>query len=331
MKVIIPVAGIGKRLKPHTDSLPKPLLTVAGRTILDHVLRPLKKIDVEELVLVIGYKGELIREYVDKNYNFNTRYVEQEKLLGLGYALNLAIRETEDGPLLIILGDTIVECDLSEFTGAGDFVLGLREVPDPERFGVAEIENGFIASLEEKPSEPKSNLGLIGLYYFSDSLLLKQLLGQHVDSGKLTSGEIQFTDALQEMIQAGTRFVPYTVSGWFDCGTVRTLIEASAAFIARMEQPQPPAGSAYISPVFVAPDAQVKNSIIGPNVTIESGATVENSVLKDTIVNAGASVVSVVVENSIIGRDSDVRGRAQTLSVGRESRVIFEALLKSDK
>ncbi len=331
MKVIIPVAGIGKRLKPHTDSLPKPLLTVAGQTILDHVLQPLNDIEVEELMLVIGYKGELIREYVDKNYNFNMRYIEQEKLLGLGYALNLAIRDMDDGPLLIILGDTIVECDLSEFVGAGDYVLGLRGVPDPQRFGVAEIENGYITNLEEKPAHPKSNLGLIGLYYFSDSSRLKQLLARHVDSGKLTSGEIQFTDALQEMIQAGTKFVPHTVGGWFDCGTVRTLIEANGTFLSRMEQPEAPIGSTYIEPIYVAPDAVVLNSILGPNVTIESGARVENSILKNSIVNAGATVKNIVSESSIFGRNSQVQGQPQILNIGQESRMTVEVKAKVDE
>jgi glucose-1-phosphate thymidylyltransferase len=155
------------------------------------------------------------------------------------------------------------------------------------------------------------------LYYFGDSVLLRKVLSEHINSGKLTSGEIQFTDALQDMIEAGTSFVPHTVGGWHDCGTVHTLISANRQFIERLAQPAPTNGSSYIAPVFVADDAIVKHSVIGPNVTIESGARIENCILKDCIVNTGAIIKNVISEDSLFGRSAVVEGIFQTLNVGQ--------------
>ena len=151
MKVIIPVAGTGTRLRPHTYSLPKPLLTVADKTILAHILDPVISLKPDEVIFVIGYKGDLIRKYVSENYSFIATFVEQDKLLGLGYAINLAMKSIKDEPLLIILGDTIVKCDLKKFISTGENVIGLKEVDDPSRFGIAEPSEKKIIQLVEKP------------------------------------------------------------------------------------------------------------------------------------------------------------------------------------
>jgi len=158
MKVIIPVAGVGTRLKPHTLTTPKPLLSVAGKTILDYLLMPLKELKPEEVIFVIGYKGEKIEKYVRDHYSFKTSFVKQDKLLGLGYAIHLALEKVGDEPLLVILGDTIVECDLKKFITVGDYALGLRHVEDPNRFGIAEIKDGSVVDVEEKPVHPKTDL-----------------------------------------------------------------------------------------------------------------------------------------------------------------------------
>ncbi|HOZ08850.1 MAG TPA: nucleotidyltransferase family protein, partial [candidate division Zixibacteria bacterium] len=169
IRVIVPVAGAGTRLQPHTLTLPKALLPVGGKPALAHVLEPLVPLEPEEVVFVIGHLGDQIIDYVRENYRIKARFAAQEKLLGLGYALHLALREMADGPTLVILGDTVVECDYGAFLGAGEYVLGLRSVDNPHRFGVAEVDGGRIVGLEEKPADPRSNLALIGLYYFSDT------------------------------------------------------------------------------------------------------------------------------------------------------------------
>jgi glucose-1-phosphate thymidylyltransferase len=321
MKVIIPVAGSGTRLQPHTFSVPKPLLRVAGKTILDYVLAPLKAVQVDEIVFVVGSMGDRIKEHVAENYDYATRYVRQEKLLGLGYAMNLAVKEMDNGPVLIILGDTIVECDLAKFTGSGENVLGLRQVDDPQRFGIAEIEGDHIKGVEEKSLNPKTNLALIGLYYFSNAQLLKETLGSHIESGHLTEGEVQFTDALQGMISRGTKFVPYEVQQWYDCGTKATLLETNAHFLRRLDPPKTTDNSLVIPPVFVAPTARLENSIVGPNVSVAAGATIENSIISNSIVNRDASIRNVILERSLVGPKAHVRGGIQSINVGDSSEI----------
>ena len=203
MKVIIPVAGVGSRLRPHTHSTPKVLLPVAGRPILDHVLEPIARLQPEEVTFVVGYLGAEIESYIQANYSFKSRFVWQERLLGLGHAINLAVQQMTDGPMLVVLGDTIVETDLKQFIAAGEYVLGLRKVDDPHRFGIAEVANGFVSHLEEKPEHPKTNLAVIGLYYFHESQSLRKALKENSDSGLTTQGEVQFTDALERMIRNG--------------------------------------------------------------------------------------------------------------------------------
>ncbi len=321
MKIIVPVAGAGTRLQPHTFTLPKVLLHVGGKPMLAHVLDPLMKLQPEEVIFVIGFKGELIKDYVQRHYSFKAGFVLQEELLGLGYALHLALRAVEGGPVLIMLGDTIVECDLNKFIAAGDFVLGLCQVDDPRRFGIAEISNGAVASLVEKPRHPRSNLALIGLYYFSELSGLKEELHTVVQSGKLTSGEIQLTDALQGMINAGTRFVPYEVQEWYDCGKKETLLCTNRHLLKKLPPPAAIEGSILVRPVFAAPTARIVNSILGPNVSVADGALVENSILKDTIISNQARVRNVILENSLIGHNTTVAGEARIVNIGNASQT----------
>lgn len=227
MKVIVPVAGVGTRLRPHTYSQPKPLLHVAGRPIIDHILDPIVRLNPDEVIFVIGHMGEQIETHIRKNFTFPCRFVPQDQLLGLGYALNLAMTHIDGESLLIVLGDTIVDADLRAFVSTGDNVLGLRQVDDPSRFGIAGVKEGRILSLVEKPEHPKSNLAIIGLYYFANSSLLKKLLAEHIRSGKTTRGEIQFTDALQQMIEHGVSFTPFEVNEWYDCGKVETMLSTN--------------------------------------------------------------------------------------------------------
>jgi len=321
MKIIIPVAGAGTRLQPHTLTLPKVLLHVGGRPVLSHVLDPLTKLQLEEVIFVIGFKGELIKEYVQQNYSFKVRFIHQEKLLGLGYALHLALEEIDNDSILVILGDTIVKCDIEQFIKAGDYVLGLHQVEDPRRFGIAEVADGYITSLEEKPERPQSNLALIGLYYFEQSDSLKKELTTLVKSGKTTSGEIQLTDALESMIETGTRFVPYEVQEWYDCGKKETLLQTNRHILEKLPPLDEIEGSVLIHPVFVAPTARIVKSILGPNVSVSDGAVVENSILKETIVSSQAHVKNAILENSLVGQNATVGGEIQVVNIGESSRL----------
>ncbi|MDH4155942.1 MAG: sugar phosphate nucleotidyltransferase, partial [candidate division Zixibacteria bacterium] len=301
MKVIIPVAGVGDRLKPHTYSQPKPLLHVAGKPMLAYILDPLLKLNPDEVIFVIGFKGDQIRSYVEKNYDFKATFVEQDQLLGLGYAIKIALDRVDSDAVLIILGDTIVECDLDKFISSGDNVLGLREVSDPRRFGIAEMKNGCVVGMEEKPARPKGNMALIGLYYIKESANLRRALEKVVESGKLTRGEIQLTDALQTMIREGTKFVSHEVQGWYDCGKKETLLETNRHLLKGRSTPAALEGSVLVPPVYVAPTAQIVNSVIGPNVSISDETVIKDCIIRNSIIGYGACLENVIIEDSLLG------------------------------
>jgi len=321
MKVIIPVAGIGTRLRPHTHSIPKPLLEVAGKPVLSHVLDPTLALNPEEVIFVVGYKGKDIETFVREQYSFRSRFVYQDRLLGLGYALDLALTEAGDDPVLIVLGDTIIESDLGELVEAGDNVLGLMQVGDPKRFGIAEIRDGVVVGLEEKPENPKSNLALIGLYYFRNPNRLKWALEEIIRSGKTTKGEIQLTDALELMISEGVQFHTYEVQGWYDCGKKETLLDSNSRLLLKGDPPEPIEGSLLIPPVYIAADATVTNSIIGPNVSISSGTTVENSIIRNSIVGSQTTITNVVLDDSLVGSEVTVNGESRKLNIGDSSEI----------
>lgn len=321
MKVIIPVAGIGSRLKPHTYTLPKPLLQIGGKTIIDYLLKPINDLKPEEVVFVIGYKGDMIRDHIRRNYRFKATFVQQDRLLGLGYALYIALKEIDNGPLLILLGDTIIEGDLRQFITAGDYTLGLRRVEDPHRFGIAEIHRGTIVSLEEKPKNPKGDLALIGLYYFVESEGLRRQLAELVDSGRKTRGEIQLTDALAAMIESGTRFKPFEVDKWYDCGKKETMLATNRHFLAKLPAPKKIEGSLLVPPVYIAPDANIENSVVGPNVSLGAGARIKNCILSDAIIGKDARLENLVLDNSIVGNNAVVKCDKKILNIGDSTQI----------
>ncbi len=321
MKVIIPVAGVGQRLKPHTATTPKPLLEVGGQPILDHVVKPLDGLEVDEVVFVIGHLGEQIRSYVQNNYSFKVRFVEQDQLLGLGYAITAAMQEIDSGPVLILLGDTIVDCDMQKFVNAGDCVLGVHEVSDPERFGIVELSDGYVTSLEEKPEKPKTNLALIGLYYFKDAAGLKKELHRLVASGRTTGGEIQLTDALVAMLAGDSRFIAYDTGQWFDCGTKETLLATNRFLLEKMDSAGPVDRCILIPPVHLDATTVITDSVVGPYVSIGAGASVSRCVISNSIIGRGCEVENVAIKNSLLGPKAVVRNRSGVLNIGEHSEV----------
>ncbi|MFH1687702.1 MAG: sugar phosphate nucleotidyltransferase [bacterium] len=317
MNVIIPVAGSGTRLRPHTYATQKALLPVANRPILDHIVAPLSELSVEQCVFVIGHLGSQIREHVTDNYDLPASFVRQDSLLGLGYAIHQGLRSIAPGPTLIVLGDTIAKCDLQQFTSGNHHRLGVCEVDDPHRFGVAQVDNGLIVELEEKPQQPKSNLALIGLYFFQDSRVLFDMLDQLVSQGRTTRGEIQLTDALAMMIKAGERFEPFAVDGWYDCGQKDTWLATNRHLLQSGENSPADAGSSII----VSPSAQIGESDLGPNVAVDSGAIVRRSRLKNCIIGAGALIEDSTLVDSIVGRGAVVRGVHGSVNVGPDSEI----------
>jgi glucose-1-phosphate thymidylyltransferase len=318
---VIPVAGVGARLRPHTNTIPKPLLEVAGKAILAHILDPLKSLDIEEVIFVIGYLGDQIKACVTENYSFKSSFVEQDKLLGLGYAVNLAISSTENSELLIILGDTIAECNLVEFTKKSDYVLGVREVSDPERFGIAAVENGFVTQLVEKAENPPGNLALIGLYYFKEIIQLKSELEKLVLADIRTSGEIQLTDALQGMIKSGTKFVASEVEGWHDCGKKESILKTNEHFLKGVFSAPDYNGSKILPPVHISESAIISKSVIGPNVSIAGAVTISDSIISNSIIGDDSTVKNAEIRDSLIGKGVIINHYKGILNLGDNSTI----------
>ncbi len=326
MKVIVPAAGIGTRLRPLTHTRPKALLYVAGRPIISHILDEVRTLDISSVVVIVGYKGELVRNYVSSEYaDLKIDYVVQEERNGIGHAIHLT-REVADAgePILIILGDTIVRADLRGITQSDNNVLAVKGVDDPRRFGVVEVQNGQVAKLVEKPEHPKSNLVIVGIYYFKDSGAMFDTLQRQIDGDIRSHGEYQITDTMQMMIDDGARFDAFEIDDWFDCGKPETLLETNRELLKGREDYREIEGSVINDPVSIDPTATITNSIIGPYVSIASGCSVTNSIIRDSVLDRGATVSDCLLESSIVGLDAVVRGGAQQLNIGDSSEVVFK-------
>jgi len=233
----------------------------------------------------------------------------------------LALAGRENAPTMILLGDTIVQTDFKAFTSCGENALGLMPVDDPQRFGIAEVANGRVVNLVEKPIQPKSNLAIIGLYYVHDSAVLADHLGRLLANDKRTKGEIQLTDALQGMISDGVAFTPFSVDNWYDCGQRETLIDTNRYLLEKMAPSPPREGPVIIPPVFIAPRAVVEESIIGPYVSISDLAVVKHSVIRNSIIGYEAEVNNALLTDSLIGHRAIVFGNLRTMNVGDSSEI----------
>jgi glucose-1-phosphate thymidylyltransferase len=324
--VVIPVAGAGTRLKPHTLTTPKALLAVAGKPILGHILDQVAAAGAEQVVLVVGpgEQGERLRAFGASRPDLRVTAVVQDEPLGLGHAVAQTRKAVGDAPLLIVLGDTILKAPLEGLLTGGSWV-GVKEVEDPRRFGVATVANGRITSLVEKPDDPKSNLALVGLYLLERSPALFEALEELSRREKRTRGEIQLTDALALLLERGEVLRPFPVEGWYDCGKTEALLETNRALLDAAANPagNVPArpGVVIVPPVALDPSADVMHSVIGPHASIGPRARVLRSVVKNSIVNEGAVVEDALLDRSVVGESAIVRGAYQRLIVGDSSEV----------
>ncbi|MEE9226084.1 MAG: sugar phosphate nucleotidyltransferase [Bacteroidota bacterium] len=324
MRAVVPVAGIGSRLRPHTYTLPKVLINVAGKPIIGHIMDSLIEAGFADVTVIVGYMGDMIQEYVSGHYEkIAVTYVEQEERLGLGHAVYSARHTFGREPILIILGDTIFEVNLRTLTRSKYTTLGVRKVEDPRRFGVVETKKGFAAKLVEKPGRPKSNLALVGLYYIVNTPLLLECLEFKVERGLRTHGEYQLTDALQLMIDRGEKMKVFEIDGWYDCGKPDTLLDTNRHLLKRTATKHRVDGVVIVPPVFISRKAKVSGSVIGPYATIAEGAVVEDSVIRNSIVSEGAHVQKALLDSSIIGNNATVFGSFKRINVGDSSEIDF--------
>ena len=325
MKVIVPVAGKGTRLRPHTHTKPKSLVRVAGKPILGHLIDRLRSLSMEELILVIDpdeAKEASIREFLETTAPVPVRYVRQTELKGPAHAIFLA-REHIDGDVLIVFNDTLFDADLSQIERhQGDGLIWVREVEDPRRFGLVELKDNRIVRLVEKPEVPPSNLAMIGMYYLKDGPGLMARIDRVMREGRTVKGEFYLPDPLQLMLDEGYRIEATPVQGWYDCGTIEALLDTNRVLLENGHQKvSATSDSVIIPPVCIEEGAHIRRSVVGPYVSVASGAAIENSIIHDSIINAGASVQDTLLQRSLIGEHAIVKGGYKRLNVGDSSAV----------
>ncbi|MFQ5342632.1 MAG: sugar phosphate nucleotidyltransferase, partial [Anaerolineae bacterium] len=323
----IPVAGRGTRLRPHTHTKPKPLVTVAGKPVLGHVLDTLGNLRPDEIIFIVGYLGDQIEDYVENNYDFAARYVEQKELKGQAHAIGL-VKEHVDGPILIIFVDTIADANLETLAGLdADGAIFVKEVEDPRRFGVVSLDaNGYITRFVEKPDRPVSNLAVIGIYYLKDSGLMFECIDELIERDIQTKGEYYIADALQLMIDRGSRLVAPAVDVWEDCGTPEAVLHTNRYLLEHDQVDDlyfESTNVVTIPPVHIHPTAKIANSVIGPYTTVAAGCRIEDSVIRDSIIDEGSIIVDTMLDQSLIGKEAFVKGRFRRLNVGDSASVDF--------
>lgn len=332
LKVVIPMAGLGTRLRPHTWSKPKQLVSVAGKAVLGHVLDMLSTIPDSqqiELVNIVGYLGDQIESYINENYpQLRAHYVMQEDPRGQSHALHLA-QEYLHGPMLMIFADTLVETDLSflpsESAGA---IAWVKEVPDPRRFGVADVgADGWVRRLIEKPTDTNINLAVVGFYYFAHAEELIAAIDEQLRRDIQTKGEYFLADAVNIMLENNLKMRTQRVDVWLDAGTPEALLETNTYLLSHGEENDQSAlrneNSVIIPPVFIHPTATIHESVIGPFASIGAGCSVRNSIIRNSILEDDAEVIGAILENSIIGRKALIERRPGVLNAGDSTELIM--------
>jgi glucose-1-phosphate thymidylyltransferase len=328
VKVIIPLAGKGTRLRPHTYTTPKPLLRVGGRPVMSYILDDLRELGVTEAVFITGYLKERIEEYVGAEYpDLTAHYVEQPEQNGTAGAVALA-EPFVDSDVLIIFVDTLFDADLSLVRRLPDDSAGViwaKEVEDYQRFGViVRDDDSNMKRIVEKPTDPISKLANIGLYYIRDWKLLFE--GIHATMGGPTgkAGEYYLTDAFQYMVDRGAKIRVEEVQGWYDCGQLETLLETNRHLLengGRSRAPDGGRGVRVTQPVRIAEGVVLEDCQLGPNVTVETGTTIRRSTLRDTIVGASSTIEDATLHDSLVGDHVIIRGVNGTASAGDHTAV----------
>jgi glucose-1-phosphate thymidylyltransferase len=330
MKIVIPMAGYGTRLRPHTWSKPKPLVAVAGKPVLGHVLDMFAALpSIDEVVFIVGYLGDQVQSYVARAYpGLKTRYVEQAEMLGQSHAVWLA-RDGLTGPMLLVFVDTLIDADLRALgSEKAEAVAWVKAVPDPRRFGVAELgPDGLVRRLVEKPKEITNNLAVVGMYYLRRGERLITAIEAQMAGKQMLHGEYFVADAMNVLLQQGLKMRAQPVEVWHDCGkpdallaTNRYLLEHGCDNSAVAAQ-RP--GVVVVPPVYVDPTAVVSEAVIGPYVSIGAGCEIRRSLVQDSIIDDGSQILDTALAVSLIGREARIVGRYRSLNVGDSSEIGF--------
>jgi glucose-1-phosphate thymidylyltransferase len=331
IKIIIPMAGIGKRFAPLTDQRPKPLLRLTDQRLLDHVLdlfQPMEETYTLEYVFIIGHLGKQIQEYMQHAHpEKKISYYEQKQLAGQSHAVYLA-KDTISGPVLLTYCDTITKTDFSTLKlDPMDGIVWVHEVDDPRRHGVAVMDSGnLVKKLVEKPPTMEHKWALTGLCYFPDGEKLIESIETQLERGTSINNEYYLADAINILLENGARIRAERALQWLDAGTPEAILETNAYLLQHSSMSHPNSAvdpsNLIIEPVYVHESAQIRDSIIGPNVSIGANCTIHRSILKNTIVDSDSNITGVTLEHSLLGQDCSVRGSRQPLLVADHEEIV---------
>jgi glucose-1-phosphate thymidylyltransferase len=330
MKIILPVAGKGTRLRPHTHTKAKSLVHVAGKTVLEHIVSRLEVLRAAELIFITDENGKQIEDFMAARFpGLNCSYIVQKERLGPAHAVALAAPRIEDGDdVLVVFNDTIFVTDLQRIPQLCDDCDGLiysKEVEDYQRFGVNVVRGGTIVDMVEKPDTPVSRLAQVGLYYLKDGRRFMAYLEQTIAAGETVKGEYYLPAVFMRMIQDGRRFRAPEIDAWLDCGKPETLLETNRYLLrGRHHAHGEVVNSVLIEPVHIEKGAIVRGSILGPNVSVAAGSVVEESIIRDAIINADSKVRDIILHSSILGDSVTLIGSPRRMNIGDHSLIEME-------
>ena len=335
MKVIILLAGYGTRMRPHTWSRPKALMKVAGNTTLGHLLDLMSDVTTEEVIFVVGYRGDQIREWIAENYpHLDAHWVVQENALGQAHAVHLCKEFLEkDGQVVVGFGDGIIKADYGDYTNVAgndaDAVLLVKEVEDPRPFGVVSLnDDGFVTEFIEKPETKENKNAVVGINWFRSSRQLLDAIETILRDERMTKGEYFMADAYQVMLEEGAKMRTMQVDYWFDAGKPGHILETNQKLLALGNGVSEDAlergygeGFTVVPPVYVHDSAEIESSVIGPFAHIDANAKISNAVISNSIIDPNAEVSNIVLAEALVGEDAKVTGKAAGLFVGDKSIV----------
>lgn len=335
MKVIIPVAGLGSRLKPHTFTTPKPLMEVGGKPIIEYVIEDVKKLNPSEIVLIVGYKKELIEEYFRINHSdLNVKFVEQKVRDGDGSAVRIGLEEIEeDEELYIIFGaDTLIDFDIRAEIAKNrdsDAVIFTQKVKEPSNYGIVNIEDNYeIYEMEEKPANPKSDLAVIGAYYFKSTQRVKSYLEDFHKRNETIKGEYKMAQVIQRLVEEKDISIKASVvKKWFDCGRVEVLLDANNYILEKLSKSKTSklkGTSIIIPPSYVHSSVKLENCVIGPYVSIGKNCSLKDVAVKRSIINPNSILKNIVLSDSLIGKEVILKDKAKKLNIGDRSEIYLE-------
>lgn len=330
MKIILPVAGKGTRLRPHTHTKAKSLVHVAGKTVLEHIISRLLVLEAEEFIFITDENGRQIEEFMEAKFpGLPCTYTVQQERLGPAHAVFLAApRIAEGDDVLVVFNDTIFVTDLEalpQLCADCDGLIYSKEVEDYQRFGVNVVRGGYIVDMVEKPDTPVSRLAQVGLYYLKDGRSFMGYLERTISAGETVKGEYYLPSVFMRMIQGGNKFRAPEIDAWLDCGKPETLLETNRYLLrGRHHAHGEVLNSVLIEPVHIERGAVVRGSIIGPNVSVAAGSIIEESIVKDSIINANTEVRDMVLQSSLLGESARLIGSPSHMNIGDHSLIEME-------